>query len=80
MFDSPLPTFATGRDPGASFVDLLRQIAPHELATGRAVSESGPTTFDLMHGTTVLAIRYDGGVVMAGDRRATAGMTIANRR
>ena len=24
------------------------------------------------------AIRYDGGVVMAGDRRATAGYTIAN--
>ncbi len=28
----------------------------------------------------MLAIRYDGGVVMAGDRRATAGYTIANRR
>ena len=33
-----------------------------------------------MHGTTVLAIRYDGGVVMAGDRRATAGYSIASRR
>jgi len=27
-----------------------------------------------------VAIRYDGGVVMAGDRRATAGYTIASRR
>ena len=35
---------------------------------------------EIVHGTTVLAIRYDGGVVMAGDRRATAGYTIANRR
>jgi proteasome beta subunit len=32
------------------------------------------------HGTTVLAIRYLGGVVMAGDRRATSGYTIASRR
>jgi proteasome beta subunit len=32
------------------------------------------------HGTTVLAIRYVDGVVMAGDRRATAGFSIASRR
>jgi proteasome beta subunit len=35
---------------------------------------------DLPHGTTVVAIRYAGGVVMAGDRRATAGFSIASRR
>ena len=32
------------------------------------------------HGTTVVALRYAEGVVMAGDRRATAGNTIANRK
>jgi proteasome beta subunit len=32
------------------------------------------------HGTTVVAVRFADGVVMAGDRRATAGYTIANRR
>ena len=31
------------------------------------------------HGTTVLALRYSDGVVMAGDRRATMGTRIANR-
>lgn len=31
------------------------------------------------HGTTIVALRYNGGVVMAGDRRATAGNVIANR-
>ena len=31
------------------------------------------------HGTTVLALRYADGVVMAGDRRATMGTRIANR-
>jgi proteasome beta subunit len=80
MLDSPLPTFSTGRDPGASFIDLLRQVAPHELSSGRPTGDPGPASFELTHGTTVLAIRYDGGVVMAGDRRATAGYTIANRR
>ena len=32
------------------------------------------------HATTVLALRYADGVVMAGDRRATAGNLIAHRR
>ena len=36
--------------------------------------------FDVVHGTTVVAIRYAAGVVMAGDRRATAGNFIAGRR
>jgi proteasome beta subunit len=31
-------------------------------------------------GTTVLALRYSGGVVMAGDRRATEGHLVAHRR
>lgn len=31
------------------------------------------------HGTTILALRYDSGVVIAGDRRATEGYTIAHR-
>ena len=33
----------------------------------------------ITHGTTVVAIRYADGVVMAGDRRATAGNLIAHR-
>mgnify|MGYP003381524071 FL=1 len=31
------------------------------------------------HGTTIVSLTYDGGVVMAGDRRATMGNLIANR-
>jgi len=34
---------------------------------------------DAPEGTTVLAFRYAGGVIMAGDRRATAGNVIAYR-
>jgi proteasome beta subunit len=33
----------------------------------------------LPHGTTIVALKYPGGVVMAGDRRATQGSMIASR-
>ena len=73
-----LPFFAPGLDPGPSFVDLLRQLAPH--ANPHQPGDAATAPFDITHGTTVVAIRYADGVVMAGDRRATAGYTIANRR
>jgi proteasome beta subunit len=79
MGDSPLPFFAPGVDPGASFVDLLRRVAPHEVP-GSGTRERAPLPLDIVQGTTVVAIRYAGGVVMAGDRRATAGFMIASRR
>src|SRR3954453_7280265 len=79
--ESPLPTFGPGLDPGSSFVDLLRQVAPHDLpGAGLAGAGSAAVPIEVTHGTTVLAIRDDGGGVMAGDRRATAGYTIASRR
>ena len=79
--ESPLPTFGPGLDPGSSFVDLLRQLAPHDLpGAGLAGAGGNGVPIEVTHGTTVLAIRYEHGVVMAGDRRATAGYTIASRR
>jgi proteasome beta subunit len=79
--ESPLPTFGPGLDPGSSFVDLLRQVAPHELpGAGLAGTTAGVAPREVPHGTTVLAVRYASGVVMAGDRRATAGYMIASRR
>src|SRR5215510_3153338 len=35
---------------------------------------------EVAHGTTVLAVRYRDGVIMAGDRQATAGFQVASRR
>jgi proteasome beta subunit len=78
--ESPLPTFGPGLDPGSSFVDLLRQVAPHDLPGAGLSGSAGAAPIEVAHGTTVLAIRYENGVVMAGDRRATAGYTIASRR
>jgi proteasome beta subunit len=72
-----LPLFAPAHDPGPSFADLLRRVAPHQLP-GAGIDQ--PTTLDIPHGTTVVALRSATGVVMAGDRRATAGYTIASRR
>lgn len=58
----------------SSFSDFLRHQAPHLLPG------SGPTPTDAVpHGTTIVALKYPGGVVMAGDRRATQGHMIASR-
>ncbi len=73
-----LPLFAPASDPGPSFVDLLRRVDPD--AARRPLGELHAADLDVAHGTTVVAIRAADGVVMAGDRRATAGHTIANRR
>jgi proteasome beta subunit len=45
-------------------------------ASATAGEGAGPY---LPHGTTIVAARFDGGVVMAGDRRSTAGNMIAQR-
>jgi proteasome beta subunit len=42
-------------------------------------SLAGGLLADLPHATTIVAAACDGGVVMAGDRRATAGSMIAQR-
>lgn len=47
-------------------------MAPNLLPAGRAIPGEA-------HGTTVLAVHYRNGVIMAGDRRATAGNLIAQR-
>jgi proteasome beta subunit len=43
----------------------------------RAPATSG--TVEAPHGTTIVAATFDGGVLMAGDRRATMGNIIAQR-
>jgi proteasome beta subunit len=75
---SMLPLFAPAGDPGPSFVDLLRRVDPD--AAVRPLGDLRASDLEITHGTTVVAIRAADGVVMAGDRRATAGHTIANRR
>jgi proteasome beta subunit len=60
----------------SSFSDFLRLRAPQLLPAGSdAVGFGG----QLPHGTTIVALKYPGGVLIAGDRRATQGNMIANR-
>lgn len=71
---------STANDPGTSFIDYLRASHSNLLPNFSNISESIPE-FDLSlpHATTVVAMRYADGVIMAGDRRATAGLSIAHR-
>jgi proteasome beta subunit len=61
----------------SSFTDFLRAQAP-ELLPGRRTAPA-PAPLDLAHATTIVAAVFKGGVLIAGDRRATAGNTIAYR-
>lgn len=75
---------------GASFFDYLARNHPDFLPVNRPLPEGRlpqsmgenrePRLLPLPQGTTVLALKCDGGAVIAGDRRATEGFQIADRR
>ena len=66
----------------SSFTDFLTMAAPELLPKAMhahsSITAAGPAA-DIAHGTTIVAAICDGGVVMAGDRRATAGNMISQR-
>jgi proteasome beta subunit len=65
--------------PGvSSFADFLRDQAP-DLLPGRTGLPQGSAADLAPHATTIVAATFPGGVVMAGDRRATMGNIIAQR-
>ncbi|MDH6485186.1 proteasome subunit beta [Streptomyces sp. SAI-127] len=67
--------------PGASsFTEFLAAHRPELLSTRRVLPDGVRAAPDQVpHGTTVLAISYRDGVLIAGDRRATMGNLIAQR-
>ncbi|MHA6764412.1 proteasome subunit beta [Streptacidiphilus sp. PAMC 29251] len=78
-------TRGTGRLPAAfltpgssSFVEFLADHQP-ELLPGRRVLPPGFQPLEAPHGTTIVSVTFDGGVILAGDRRATMGNLIAQR-
>lgn len=60
----------------SSFSEFLRRRAPHLLPINSVVSAPGDA---LPHGTTIVALKYPGGVLIAGDRRSTQSHMIAGR-
>ena len=63
----------------SSFSEFLKSRAPQLLPASR-IAAAAPAAGDaLPHGTTIVALRYPGGVLIAGDRRSTQGNMIAGR-
>ncbi len=71
----PISGTSFGANP--SFADLLRDSRPEIARSERAVTS---TDVPVPHGTTVLGLKYADGVIMAGDRRATSGYTVADAK
>jgi proteasome beta subunit len=64
--------------PGtSSFTEFLTVAAPELLPGARGHLPAQVT--EVAHGTTIVAVTFPGGVIMAGDRRATQGNMIAQR-
>ncbi|HVX18011.1 MAG TPA: proteasome subunit beta [Acidimicrobiales bacterium] len=71
-----LPVFPPGQDPGPDFASLAARTGRRPALAHEALRGDLAVT----HGTTVVAMRYVDGVIMAGDRRATSGNLISHRR
>jgi proteasome beta subunit len=63
----------------SSFADFLTASAPGLLPGAASAGPAAQAPRDLPHGTTIVAMDFDGGVIMTGDRRSTAGNMIAQR-
>lgn len=68
--------------PDSSFYDLLNQGWSNMSRQPwlEPIEDKGKATHFIPHGTTVLALKYRDGVVIAGDRMATEGLQVSARR
>lgn len=69
-----LPIFNVEDDPGPSFIKLLK-LYDSDFKPDFQLSNYDPDL--LVHGTTVVATCFKDGIIIAGDRRATAGHLIS---
>lgn len=61
----------------SSFTEFVAGYRPELLPSGRSLPSG--MSVEAPHGTTIVSLLHEGGVIMAGDRRATMGNVIANR-
>lgn len=82
-------SFRNYEHDGSSFFDYLLEQRPDLVPANRDWNGTASSLWDPSrphqvppppHGTTVLALKYHEGVVIAGDRRATEGFQIAGRQ
>ncbi len=76
------PAAAVPRAASTSFTDYLGTHHPGLLPSNRTlgpVTASADASHLAPHATTIVALTFPGGVLMAGDRRATMGNVIASR-
>ncbi len=67
------------RPGNGSFTEFLTAAEPHLLPGHGAAALSPAAPITVPHGTTIVAVTCQNGVVIAGDRRATMGNIIAQR-
>nr|AKA59451.1 proteasome subunit beta [uncultured bacterium AR_456] len=63
----------------SSFTDLANRFQPDTLPWTRHARQQGDFADQMPHGTTVVAMRFADGVLMAGDRQVTSGTMIGYR-
>lgn len=80
-----MQSFFDSQVPGSSFFDLLRQ-RRSDLLPQLPIKLDGLSQAEIHelkgmpHGTTILALRFLGGALIAGDRQATEGFQVSSRR
>jgi proteasome beta subunit len=67
------------RAGNSSFSRFLSDYSPETLS-GRFQVPSGVSADQVRHGTTILAVTFDGGVIIAADRQVTTGSSVSSRR
>jgi proteasome beta subunit len=66
---------------GSSFYDFVRLEHEYLLPRFHVAEDIAASTYSqLPHGTTILALKYREGVIVAADRQATEGYQVASRR
>lgn len=80
-----MQSFFSPHHIGSSFFDLLQQTRPELLPQAQLKldglhSPETPELVESAHGTTILALKYGDGVIIAGDRQATEGFQVSSRR
>jgi proteasome beta subunit len=63
-----------------SFIDALADHGPEPIRDHQGIGAQSAAPLSIPHGTTIIGLKFAGGVIMAGDRRSTEGYSIADEK